>query len=97
MNITKVNLSCLSKYRTECMGLAILFVFGVHSLDFNIMYKDFMRQALRYGQIGVNIFFLLSGLGMFYSLRKVGIKQFYKNRAIRLLPTYLVISIPFFL
>lgn len=95
MDMKKIDLSLLSKYRTECMGFAILFVLGVHSVDFGIVYPFFLSKALKYGQIGVNIFFLLSGMGMYYSLKR-GTKGFYTKRISKILPTYFIIAVPVF-
>ena len=50
---------------------------------------------LSFGDIGVELFFLLSGIGLFYSLNKNGnIKSFYIKRVLRILPTYFVVVIP---
>lgn len=64
----RCKLSLLSKYRTECMGLAILFVLFVHSVDFGIHYPSVIVKFSMVGQIGVNVFFMVSGIGMYYSL-----------------------------
>lgn len=70
------NLSALSKYRSELMGIAIIWIVLFHS---NISAPDnFFLRVLWYlfvsfgGGIGVDIFFILSGFGLFYSVQLVG-------------------------
>lgn len=67
------NLSALSKYRSELMGIAIIWIVLFHS---NISAPDnFFLRVLWYlfvsfgGGIGVDIFFILSGFGLFYSVQ----------------------------
>ncbi|WP_308859946.1 acyltransferase family protein [Lactobacillus delbrueckii] len=49
------------------------------------------------GSTGVDFFLFLSGMGLFYSLTKNDdICQFYKKRLVRILPAYLLVSMPFF-
>ena len=73
----------LSEYRKPLMGVAILLIMFYHT------------GLLSCGDIGVEVFFLLSGIGLFYSLNKnENIKSFYIRRIIRILPTYFVVVIP---
>jgi len=94
-------LGLLSKYRAEFMGFAILIVIFTHSVDFGVNYPSFFGKIVnssygRIGQIAVNIFFMVSGIGMYYSLSKNN-KNFYKRRFEKILPSYFMISIPVFL
>ena len=63
---TILNLIC--KWRAELMGAAILWVVLFHAgFQFRGVFFDTV-QAIGYG--GVDIFFLLSGIGLYYSLKK---------------------------
>lgn len=90
----QLELSLLSKYRTQLMGLAMLWVMLCHSqLATGITIIDII---LRCGYGGVDIFLLLSGVGLFFSLNKNSEpKQFYKKRILRILPYYLPIVFVF--
>lgn len=88
-------LGLLSKYRNECMGLAILFVIFVHSVDFGINYPKKIANFSYLGQVGVYIFFMVSGIGMYYSLSKSD-QGFYKRRFKKIMPSYFMIALPVF-
>ena len=81
----------LSKYRTELMGFAILWIFLFHS---NIYIPEFLapvKFVKEIGYSGVDIFFLLSGLGLSFSISKnPSLVQFYKKRLKRIIPTFWV-------
>ena len=71
----------ISTYRSELMGWAILWIMMLH-FDFNqIKPLGFIAQ---YGYAGVEIFILVSGFGVFFSLEKDNsIIRFYKKRLLR--------------
>ena len=91
----------LSQYRSELMGLAILWVIWFHSS----VYLDFFKigiinslfsfiKGVGYG--GVDIFLLVSGMGVYNSLEKNDVSQYIKNRTRRITPiwwSYLIISV----
>lgn len=84
-----MKLSLLSKYRTELMGIAILNVILFHLGDLNPI-----REIWSYGYLGVDVFLLLSGMGLVYSWKKDNkISSFYKKRFERIIPTYLLIEV----
>ena len=77
---------CLSRYRSELKGLAILWVVFFH-MKMNL--SGVLGTVLNIGYGGVDIFFFLSGFGLFHSLHRcddLGI--FYRKRAVRILPAY---------
>lgn len=76
------------------MGVAILFIMLFHS---GIVLKDgTMFRIFRNGDIGVEMFAVLSAIGVFSSLKKnPSVIQFYKRRFLRIVPTYLLVAIPF--
>lgn len=85
----------ISKYRTELMGIAMLWVVVYHStIDIMFLYPLYLIKRMGYG--GVDIFLLVSGIGMYYSFKKDdNIIKFYKRRFIRIIPTYLPIVLAF--
>lgn len=91
------NLSLISKYRTELMGVAMLMVVWHHlPIDINLSsYKFLHLNAV----LGVDIFLLLSGIGLYFSTYNKGfkIKEYLIKRFIRIFPIYafiiLVVSI----
>lgn len=75
------------------MGLAtILIIFFHSSVEVSsIAILDFLKQIC---DIGVDIFLLLSGYGMYHSLSKNRpIKQFYKARFYRIVPEFLSVAL----
>lgn len=101
------NLSSLSKYRSELMGIAIIWIVLFHS---NISAPDnFFLRALWYlfvsfgGGIGVDIFFILSGFGLFYSVQFIDNELVKINwggivkRMKRILPSYLIVAILYYI
>lgn len=81
----------ISTYRTQLMGAAILWVVFFHS-TINAAGIPVIGtiQSLGYG--GVDIFLLLSGLGLYYACKKDrSIAVFYKRRVLRVIPTYLTV------
>ncbi|MDD6072583.1 MAG: acyltransferase [Clostridiales bacterium] len=94
MRSFKMDWSIVSKYRNELLGIAILAVFCIHSNGFdwpsNLM---IIEKVLSQGGIGVDVFLFLSGMGLYYSLKKdENIVKFYKHRFVRILPGYLFIA-----
>lgn len=93
MKIT--SLICLSTYRTALMGFAILWVMFYHLASQGKTF-DFgpLNAVLCIGDSGVDVFMLLSGLGLYFSYDKQkSIAVFCKKRFIRILPTYLVVNV----
>ena len=102
------NLSALSKYRSELMGIAIIWIVLFHS---NISAPDnFFLRVLWYlfvsfgGGIGVDIFFILSGFGLFYSVKFIDKEVISRNwggwivkRMKRILPSYLIVAILYYI
>jgi peptidoglycan/LPS O-acetylase OafA/YrhL len=79
----------ISKYRTELMGVSVLWIIFFHS---KIYLPDIflpLRLIFGIGYAGVDIFFLLSGLGLAFSISKDNsLMNFYWKRVIRIAPTY---------
>ena len=60
-------LNDISTYRAELMGWAIVWIMMLHFTFNQIKPLGFIAQ---YGFAGVEIFMLVSGLGLYYSLEK---------------------------
>ena len=88
--------SLLSKYRSELMGVAMIAVMLFHAadLELGLVVLDHLR-SLGFG--GVDIFILLSGVGLAMSLsrREQEYGEFLSRRAWRVLPSYYAVMLPY--
>ena len=86
----------LSRYRPELMGIAMLWVMCFHAVDLELGVEglNFIRSA---GFGGVDIFILLSAMGLVMSLerRKTAYGEFMLRRAWRILPAYFAVMLPY--
>lgn len=81
----------ISVYRSELMGWSIIWIMMLHFTFNQIKPLGFVAQ---YGFAGVDIFMLVSGLGIYYSLHSNrNILQFYKKRLLRIFPTYYIFGL----
>lgn len=88
----------LSHYKSELMGISIFWI-----VIFHLVGQKFLKLPLpltnlsgivQHGNIGVDIFLLLSGMGLYYSCKKNFVpKLFYKKRIKRILIPYMFISV----
>lgn len=86
----------LSKYRTELMGAAALWVMLFHAQDLSLGIPPLDRlRALGFG--GVDIFILLSAMGLVLSLsrREQDYSAFMRRRSSRILPVYYLVMVPY--
>lgn len=82
-----LTMDTISKYRGQLMGLAIIAIVACHLSQ---LYP--VVPFIRFGSIGVEIFFFLSGMGLVYSYRRNSSPiQFYGRRALRILPSYYIV------
>ena len=86
-NKKKTDITLLSTQRRFIMGIAILWVAWFHTyLLVGIPGLSFLRET---GYGGVDLFFLMSGIGVYYSLKNnKDTVSYIKNRAKRILPSY---------
>lgn len=85
-----IELSDLSRYRGELMGLAMIFVMLFHIA---LPKSNPMYGLVRCGNVGVDIFLMLSGIGLWYSWSKnPNIKHFFLRRYLRVYPAWLLIA-----
>lgn len=93
------NLGLLSKYRPALMGAATIGILMCHAPAHGVNLPWHLNAILGLGQMGVMIFFLVSGLGLYYSTRQMeysvsGIAAWYRKRLVRLFVPYLIIYAP---
>lgn len=86
----------LSKYRAELMGAAIFWVMLFHAFDLN-MGCFFLKLVRAAGFGGVDIFILLSSIGLVMSLarREQDYSAFMTRRMKRVLPAYYLVMVPY--
>lgn len=95
------NLGLISKYKVALMGLSIILIVLGHARASGVVYP-FLLDKLIIASMGTICFFLLSGMGMYYSLSKLDsfnagqLFHWYKKRYTRLLIPYFILSIPVF-
>lgn len=88
--------SLLSKFRSELMGIAMIAVMLFHAWDLDLRFTTLNElRALGFG--GVDIFVLLSGIGLSMSLskREQEYGEFIGRRAWRILPAYYTVMLPY--
>lgn len=91
----------ISQIRNIIFGLATLLIIVFHSNKLNEassvdLVNRIFNIPLTYGSIGVDIFLLLSGVGLYFSFSSnEDVKEFYYRRAVRLLPALLIVSLVF--
>lgn len=95
MKIPRIELANISRFRAEQMGAAMLFVILFHvALDRG----DPFYGLRRCGNVGVDIFLFLSGVGLWFSWVKTpDVLRFYRRRLLRIVPTWIVVATAFYL
>lgn len=83
----------ISNYRAELMGIATIMILIGHSIFYGQGFIDYgyLQDIFTLGYSGVDIFLFLSGYGLVYSMQKNEVKDFYKHRLIRIVPSVLAI------
>ena len=77
MKIRNIELADISRYRGELMGLAIIFVILFHV---GLPREDAFFGLKRMGNIGVDFFLFLSGMGLWFSWTKhPSLRKFYPS------------------
>lgn len=100
MKEKRMDLECIKNVRGILLGIATLIVMIFHSqlIDFhqfsmiNVI-NNILFFFQRTGNGGVDLFLLLSGIGLYYSFSKNKLTTFYKNRIIRVLPQVIIIGL----
>jgi len=80
----------ISRFRSELMGLAMLMILLFHVY---VPRQDAFFGLHRLGNIGVDMFFLFSGIGLWFSWEKTpSLRHFYARRYLRVYPSWLVVA-----
>lgn len=90
MKIPDIQLAGISRYRGELMGAAMLFVILFHV---SLSRDDPFYGLRRCGNVGVDMFLFLSGVGLWFAWSKQpSVRTFYRRRLLRILPTWLLVA-----
>ena len=90
MKIPDIQLAGISRYRGELMGAAMLFVILFHV---SLSRDDPFYGLRRCGNVGVDMFLFLSGVGLWFAWTKQpSVRTFYRRRLLRILPTWLLVA-----
>ena len=90
MKIKDIELANISRYRGELMGIAMIFIFLFHVA---LPRSDMFFGLRRVGNIGVDMFLFLSGVGLWFSwMKHPSLKHFFKRRYLRVYPAWFIIS-----
>lgn len=82
------------------MGIATIGIMMCHAPAYGINLPFQLNAILGLGQIGVMIFFFVSGIGLFFSIKNMehdarGIMAWYRKRLVRLLVPYIILYAPY--
>lgn len=92
-----VSWDILSKYRGEIYGLTIIWIMLLHGsildkVHFSPQF-EWLYIILKHGNVGVDIFLFLSGIGLYYSFQKnTSLYEYMKKRLLRILLPYGIIA-----
>lgn len=90
MKIPDIELANISRYRGELMGAAMLFIILFHV---GLSRGDPFYGLRRCGNVGVDMFLFLSGVGLWYSWTKnPSLTHFFKRRYLRIYPVWLLMA-----
>jgi len=90
MKIPDIELSNISKFRGELMGAAMLFIILFHV---GLPQSDAFYGLRRMGNVGVDMFLFLSGIGLWFSwTRTPSYRHFYLRRFIRVYPAWFIVA-----
>ena len=94
----KFNWKTVMKYRNFLFGFAAVWIVFFHIRAMvGTPRTGFLRELLSLGNIGVDIFMFLSAVGLSYSIEKNSLKEFYKNRFLRLWVPFILICVPYYM
>ena len=101
MTLKNIDLFDISRFRAEHMGMAIIFIMLFHV---PLPRADEFYGLYRMGNIGVDIFLFLSGLGLWFSWCKTDRKdfwhsyiQFYFKRLLRIYPAWFIMACAYYI
>ena len=95
-NLSRQNCGILSEKRNEIMGIAALMIVLFHFAQMSNLFTGPIKTILLTLCSGVEIFIIISGMGLYYSFqKKPNIKDFYKKRIYNVYFIFLIISLPY--
>ena len=95
MRIPDIELANISRFRGALMGIAMLIIILFHV---DLARSDMFFGLRRMGNLGVDMFLLLSGIGLWFSWMKTpSYRHFYFRRLIRIYPAWLIIACLYYL
>lgn len=90
MRIPDIELANISRFRGALMGIAMLIIILFHV---DLARSDMFFGLRRMGNLGVDMFLFLSGIGLWFSwMKNPSCKRFYFRRLIRIYPAWLIIA-----
>ena len=90
MRIPDIELANISRFRGALMGIAMLIIILFHV---DLARSDMFFGLRRMGNLGVDMFLFLSGIGLWFSWMKTpSYRHFYFRRLIRIYPAWLIIA-----
>ena len=93
--IPDIELANISRYRGELMGLAMLFIVLFHVA---LPRSDAFYGLRRMGNIGVDMFLFLSGVGLWFSwTRHPNVRRFFRRRLWRVYPAWFVVACAYYI
>ena len=90
-------LALVGKHRKSIMGFAALYILFFHEYQLlfnpNSAIYQFQNALKKIGFMGVDMFFLLSGIGLMYSINKTRLRTFYYKRLRRIMFPFVCVGI----
>lgn len=97
--LSQMTWESVSQKRNLIFGFLTVMIVCYHFCEDTLRLKGFpliLKPLGMYGNCGVDIFLLLSGMGLYYSFSKnSNILEFYKKRFVRVLVPYLMLALPY--
>ena len=95
MRIPDIELANISRFRGALMGIAMLIIILFHV---DLARSDMFSGLRRMANLGVDMFLVLSGIGLWFSWMKTpSYRHFYFRRLIRIYPAWLIIACLYYL
>ena len=88
----------IMKHRNGIYAITAIWIVLFHIYEMLYMPKYFgVSHMFSIGNMGVDIFLFLSAIGLSFSVEKHDLKEFYKNRMIRISVPWFLITVPYFI
>lgn len=95
LKVDDIEFAGISRFRGELMGTAMVFIMLFHV---NLPRGDMFYGLYRMGNIGVDMFLFLSGVGLWFSwVKSPSVRRFFTRRYLRVYPAWFVIACLFYI